>query len=311
MKFILTLLLVFGFLTGCAASKQPSFGFPKYKQKETRKHKTSAPRKKTEAIYRQSRIPKLSNNPFPQKSLPKESHGMLPTHLNLRDRSPMVLIHSGDSFVPPSHSASVMAKHNESGSFRRPLQPFYIDRNEITVKQFKRFDPKYDEKPFTENQPCPSCPAMAIDWESADGYCKWAKKRLPTKLQWETAARGQYSTQAFPWGEKFLPGYANLGEEEDDYFKVAPTGSFPKGASPFGVMDMAGNVWEWVAETKSITKNENRSGEKFQIAKGGGWTTSPKAANLSTNHEVPAEAKIPTVGFRCVKPATIPKRHSR
>ncbi len=280
MKILLTLLLVFAFLTGCATSKQPQFGFPKHKHREARKHKDPAPRKK-EATYRQSRVPQLSAKPSLQTGIPKEISGLLPTLLNLRDRSPMVLITNTDSFAP-----------------KAPLPPFYIDRNEITVKQFKRFDPKYDEKPFTENQLCPQCPAMAIDWQSADQYCKWAKKRLPSLREWEIAARG-YSTQAFPWGRKFMAGRANLMEEPDGYFQAAPTGSFPKGASPFGVMDMTGNVWEWVADAK----NENRTGEKFRITKGGGWTTSAEAANLSTNHQVPAEAKIPTVGFRCVKPA--------
>ena len=292
MKVLLTLLLIFGFLTACATSKQPSFGFPKHKQRETREHKDPAPQKKTEATYRRSRIPQLSSKPSQPVTIPRESPGLLPTLLNLRDRSPMVLITSADH----AHS-------------KAPMPPFYIDRNEITVKQFKRFDPKYDEKPFTANQPCPNCPAMAIDWESADRYCKWARKRLPTLRQWETAARGN-SNQAFPWGKKFLPGYANLGEEEDEYFQAAPTGSFPKGASPFGVMDMTGNVWEWVAESRPIANNENRSGKKFRITKGGGWTTSPETANLSNNHQVPAEAKIPTIGFRCVKPAhSTPPKH--
>src|SRR5258706_16107315 len=95
-------------------------------------------------------------------------------------------------------------------------------------------------------------PVAAITIEEAQAYCRFAGGRLPTEDEWERAARGSVRNR-FPWGRHYDPALANhgrapLGPDPSDGFALAaPVGSFPAGASPYGLLDMAGNVWEWTS----------------------------------------------------------------
>lgn len=204
----------------------------------------------------------------------------------------MILIDQGKYLVGVKKMAARgTLSPDEKGSQFVTLPAFYIDRTETTVANFKKFQPRYNEKPFNDGKSCPQCPAMGIDWIQASKYCKWAGKRLPSEAEWEAAARGN-STFTWPWGNEFLPQHANTFGKEDGHLSVAPVASYPKGASPFGVMDMAGNVWEWV-------KSEKKG---LQIVKGGGWTSYSNQSKISFRNAVDAKLKNPTFGFRCAGP---------
>lgn len=226
----------------------------------------------------------------PHRSSPQVSLGAItfPTIVHERDHSTMAL-------VDPEQTQELNSQRGILRATSTGLDTvFYIDLTEISVEQYRRFDPKYDEKRFTDNRDCPQCPAMGIDWYSATKYCQWAQKRLPTEAEWEMAARGG-SNQPLPWGDE--PGHANLFGGEDGYPSVAPVASFPSGASPYGVLDMTGNVWEWVSETDTLDTGT------LKAVKGGGWTSDIKDAAISNHNLVPPDMKNPTFGFRCVKPA--------
>ncbi len=139
------------------------------------------------------------------------------------------------------------------------LSDFEIDVTEVTVERYMRCvaasgcsppsfpagDPRFDR---------PDYPVTHVTWQDAASYCAWAGGRLPTEAEWELAARGR-TNNTFPWGNVYSPRLCNHGSFADDpsdsrdgYGGLAPVGSFPDGATPTGLLDMAGNVSEWVAD---------------------------------------------------------------
>jgi formylglycine-generating enzyme required for sulfatase activity len=147
-------------------------------------------------------------------------------------------------------------------------------------------------------------PVVQVSWFDAQAYCQWRGLRLPTDVEWEYAARGS-GTLLYPWGN-MAPRHggkqrANYGtdtccapETQDGYIFTAPVGSYPSGVSPFGAYDMAGNVWEWVADNHNHNKPPD-----LKIVRGGGWGSDAYALR-STYREVNVPtASFDMVGFRC------------
>ncbi|OGG48432.1 MAG: hypothetical protein A3F84_14700 [Candidatus Handelsmanbacteria bacterium RIFCSPLOWO2_12_FULL_64_10] len=92
----------------------------------------------------------------------------------------------------------------------------------------------------------PQHPVVGVSWEDAKAYCEWAGKRLPTEEEWQQACQGRDGRE-YPWGNGFGSGRANIEGFREGFLQTAPVGSYPNGASPYGAMDMAGNVWEWTS----------------------------------------------------------------
>jgi formylglycine-generating enzyme len=218
----------------------------------------------------------------------------LPTILNEQDQTLMVFIDAGKYLTVKERLSTTGTLSKNKFSFVN-LAAFYIDRTEITVTQFRKYQPGYKEKPFTNGKDCPTCPAMGINWIQASKYCRWAGKRLPQETEWEAAARG-VSNFTYPWGEIFLPKHSNLRGKEDGHLFAAPVGSFLSGTSASGLVDMAGNVWEWVDNQKS-----SRTQPNARVVKGGGWTSDKHQARISYRNHVDLKMKNPTFGFRCAK----------
>jgi formylglycine-generating enzyme required for sulfatase activity len=136
------------------------------------------------------------------------------------------------------------------------LDAFWIDQLEVTnamymlcVQAGSCTPPKdwaSNKRPsYFNNEEYKDYPVVHVTWEQADAYCTWAERRLPTEAEWERAARGD-DFRNYPWGDE-PPSevYANFNRLIDDTSRV---GSYAAGASPFGALDMAGNVWEWVSD---------------------------------------------------------------
>lgn len=148
-------------------------------------------------------------------------------------------------------------------------------------------------------------PVVQVSQRDAIAYCRWRGLRLPTGDEWEYAARGT-DGRRFPWGNQppvqdgpVSQRRANFGtvpccaaDGSDGYVHTAPVGQFPAGRSPFGLDDMAGNVWEWVSDAFS-----DRPG---QVAlRGGGWGNNPYCLRTSYRHGNPPDIGLEMVGIRC------------
>jgi formylglycine-generating enzyme required for sulfatase activity len=210
---------------------------------------------------------------------------------------------------------------DERGGHTVWLRAFGIDRTEVTVGAYDRCVSagacrSAPIAPGTPQFGGSSQPMVRVSWDMADAYCRWAHGRLPTEAEWERAARGR-DGRPFPWGRQYDPRRANHGiiagdclDDADGESLTAPVGSYPDGASPDGALDMAGNVWEWVADLWSEESRYPDPGTRLVDPRGashgaqhvirGGSYRSPAFA-LRTTYRAAAATGLQSdeIGFRC------------
>lgn len=194
---------------------------------------------------------------------------------------------------------------------RLPL--FYIDRFEVTNTEYKTFIDATQSRPpvYFMGRGIPTgreaYPVTDINWYEARRYCQWRGKRLPTEAEWEKAARGPDGRE-FPWGNTYDKKKLNAGDT--GIGDIAPVGSFPEGKSPYGAMDMAGNVWEWTSDWyqpyPGSTHKAELFGEKNKVFRGGGWGgvghySLPLFYRAAYRSSIPPEEGYADLGFRCAK----------
>jgi formylglycine-generating enzyme required for sulfatase activity len=182
-------------------------------------------------------------------------------------------------------------------------------------------------------------PVVQIAYEDAVAYANWAGKRLPTEAEWEFAARGGQAGKPFVWGDDFRPhgkwmantheGHFPNADTGDDGFKgIAPVAQYP--ANPYGLYDMAGNVWQWttdwyrpdyyqeLASTGSVARNPqgpsspfdpSEPAEKKKVHRGGSFLCTDQYCSryiVGTRGKGEVSTGTNHLGFRCVKPAGTP-----
>jgi formylglycine-generating enzyme required for sulfatase activity len=242
--------------------------------------------------------------------------------------APMVFVPAGDFIM-----GSSIGDSDEQPVHTVYLDAFWIDKYEVTNAQYKRCVDAgkcsmplstqsetrrtYYGDPSYENYP-----VVAVSWNDAKTFCEWVGKRLPTEAEWEKAARGT-DARVYPWGNQFDKTKANVGEGSQG--DTTAVGSYPTGASPYGVMDLAGNVWEWVQDWYDpnyyrTSPRNNPMGPPsgtYRTIRGGGW---PKqftwsvgylkglwrgpvdfSGRSSFRYVLFPDARFLWLGFRCAK----------
>ncbi len=216
-----------------------------------------------------------------------------------KDNAPMILIPAGSYYSGPVPAAGKAAR-----PLAVELPAFYIDRYEVTNRQFKKFVEATGykaqgnwEEAATDDRL--DHPVIRVSFYDCEAYARWAGKRLPTADEWEKAARGG-DLRLYPWGGT-EPDYTKFNCVESGLSNTSPVGSFPKGASPYGVEDMAGNVWEWV-DTWFIPYGAAEDYTPLtKVIKGGSRSDSAADCMLIQEHGVlPEQGRLANSGFRCV-----------
>ncbi len=216
------------------------------------------------------------------------------------------------------------------------LPAFEIDRTEVTRGDYRRCISAgacTDARPLDARFNDPRQPVVGVSWFQARAYCTWAGGRLPTEAEWEKAARGT-DGRTYPWGETYPTSTRAVFGRGESAGHPDPVGTHPAGASPYGAMDMAGNVWEWVespydpyayrhpetaptCETAlaALTDLRTRGIRGFtgsnplpdtceRVLRGGGWNYGGEGLRSSNRvHHAPT-FRLMMSGFRCAADTT-------
>ncbi len=207
------------------------------------------------------------------------------------------------------HSESLDWYRDETPAHNVTLPAFEIDKFEVTFRDYALFMEATGKQPPREFENSrlnhPLQPVVSVSWQDAKDYCAWEKKRLPTEAEWEKAARGT-DKQHYPWGNEPDALNANIRGKGDNFRNTSPGGKFPEGVSPYGAMDMSGNVWEWTEDWyQPYPGNEHPNdfyGERFKVIKGGSWDSNLDLARPAIRGKAFLDQKKNYIGFRCVAP---------
>lgn len=242
----------------------------------------------------------------------------------IRTHSPVVKTRSADGMVMvyvPKGKFIMGSPDNVSYSDEHPqhtvyLDGFWFDKTEVTNSMYAlcvqagKCQPPHETSSFTRgsyygNFQYDDYPVIFVDWNQANTYCSWVGGRLPTEAEWEKAARG-IDGSTYPWGN--TDPTCSVANFQGCVGDTSSAGSYPSGVSPYGALDMAGNVWEWVADWYSdsyysSSTSCNPTGPSSgtdRVLRGGSWYNVVHVASSAyRNWFYPDGWSNFVIGFRC------------
>ena len=253
--------------------------------------------------------PTAALQPPPQQ--PTAVPALRPGSTQVSDKDGMTLL-----YVPAGEftMGSNDGEANEKPPHQVYLDAFWIDQTEVTNAMYTKCvkagacqapspTTSYTRDSYYGMTQFDNYPMLYVDWNDATAYCQWVGGDLPTEAQWEKAARGD-DQRTYPWGND-APTASRLNFN-DNVGDTTEVGKYPSGASFYGALDMAGNVWEWVRDwygsyPSSPQRNPTgpSSGE-YRVLRGGSWNNDASIVRASLRRNSPGY-RVNYFGFRCVR----------
>jgi len=247
------------------------------------------------------------------------------------DHAPMVYVPAGEFLMGSSEQDIKDVKSvcrgcnydDEKPQHKVYLDAFWMDQHELTNAQYAQcvsagncqapsIKASLLQSEYYGNKLFDNYPVVYVTWDDANKFCAWAGKRLPTEAEWEKAARGT-DGWIYPWGNQWEAERANVAAPNTA--EQLQVGHYPSGASPYGALDMAGNVWEWVADWydanyySRLEQSQNAppnnphgpsSGSSRVLRGGSAFSDARMARTAVRGHLVPATVDH-SIGFRCAQ----------
>ncbi len=263
-----------------------------------------------------TKMPSVTNTASPSSEAPKPSltpiqtftftPTSLPTEITAPKGVTMRLVPAGE-FTMGSDEYS----DDEKPAHQVYLDDFYMDIYEVTNMRYKACveagvcDPPASTRSSTrasyyDNPEFDNYPVITVAWEQAKTYCEWRGARLPTEAEWEKAARGT-DGRIFPWGDEGVERrFANYNGSD-----TSEVGVYPDGISPYGLYDMVGNVWEWVADWDEVYPgnmvSNSEFGTTYRVLRGGSWYNLGDNLRVSYRYRGNPDSSYVSIGFRCLR----------
>jgi formylglycine-generating enzyme required for sulfatase activity len=216
------------------------------------------------------------------------------------------------------------------------LDSFWVDKTEVTNAMYAmcvndgKCEPpnatrSRDRGSYYGDSRFDNFPVIYMSWNNATSYCSWADRRLSTEAEWEKVASWDEKSQSkykYPWGDDFIYSLLNFCDRscafnhtntswDDGYSDTSPVGNYPNGASPYGVLDMVGNVWEWVSDWYGLTYYNNSpsvnppgpASGQYRVLRGGSWFDDMSVVQTFNRLSQDPSTSYYHFGFRCAMDA--------